>query len=76
MQTQILYLQHILQEGIVALDPFKIQAIKYWPSLNTIEGMHKVLGLSRFYRKYVHNYATIAQPFVGTRVFHKSPIEF
>jgi hypothetical protein len=61
-QSQVSYLGHIVEQGVVAPDPAKIQAVLDWPSPKTIKGLRGFLGLSGFYRKFIQNYAALAEP--------------
>ncbi|MCH80169.1 transposon Tf2-1 polyprotein, partial [Trifolium medium] len=51
-----------LTQSTVAPDPAKIVAITDWPPPRNIKGLRGFLGLSGFYRKFIKNYAGIAQP--------------
>lgn len=61
-QSSIAYLGHIVTEGIVALDPLKIQGVIDWPTPKSVKGLHGFLGLSGFYHRFVQGYATLAHP--------------
>ena len=39
-QSSIAYLGHIVTEGIVALDPLKIQGVIDWPTPKSVKGLH------------------------------------
>lgn len=51
----------IITQG-VQVDQSKISAIMEWPKPTTIRGLRGFLGLPCYYRKFVHNYRTIATP--------------
>ncbi|MCH82502.1 transposon Ty3-I gag-pol polyprotein, partial [Trifolium medium] len=40
----------------------KIQAVRDWPTPKTLKALRGFLGLSRFYRRFIRHYATIAHP--------------
>ncbi|GAU44853.1 hypothetical protein TSUD_112270 [Trifolium subterraneum] len=61
-QTEVSYLGHVVSKGSVAPDPAKVQAIQDWPSPSNVKELRGFLGLSGFYRKFIKNYAGIAQP--------------
>lgn len=51
----------IITQG-VQVDQSKISAIMEWPKPTTIRRLRGFLGLPCYYRKFVHNYRTIATP--------------
>jgi hypothetical protein len=44
------------------MDPAKVQAIHDWPQPRSARAVRGLLGLAGYYRKFVHNYGTIAAP--------------
>ncbi|KAA3455788.1 reverse transcriptase [Gossypium australe] len=61
-QELIGYLGHIILAKGVVVDPGKIQAITYWPLPMTVKGVRSFLGLSRYYCRFIYNYAMVAEP--------------
>jgi hypothetical protein len=61
-QESISYLGHIVSSHGVGPDPEKIQAMVDWPTPTTLKQLRGFLGLTGFYRKFVHKYAAIATP--------------
>ncbi|KAF5775135.1 putative nucleotidyltransferase, Ribonuclease H [Helianthus annuus] len=61
-QNQIAYLGHIITGQGVAVDPSKIEAILQWPTPSNVKEVRAFLGLTGYYRRFIHNYATIAGP--------------
>ena len=53
---------HIISKEGVEVDPKKIRAIKEWPCPTNVREVKGFLGLTRYYRKSVHNYGTIVAP--------------
>jgi len=53
------YLGHVISKAGVAMDPAKVQAIVNWLAPHSVRGF---LGLAGYYRKFVHNYGTVAAP--------------
>ncbi|XP_066354447.1 uncharacterized mitochondrial protein AtMg00860-like [Miscanthus floridulus] len=58
----ISYLGHIISASGVAMDPAKVQALMDWPQLRSARGVRGFLGLSGYYRKFIHDYGIIAAP--------------
>jgi len=61
-QSQIKYLRLIIQEGKVAMDPIKVQAITNWPVLQTLHELQGFLGFANFYHCFIKNFARLACP--------------
>lgn len=56
------YLGHVISAQGVTPDPKKIQAMIDWPQPRSLTTLCGFLGLTGFYRRFVHHYATIATP--------------
>jgi len=56
------FLGHILGQGCVKVDPAKVAAVRDWPVPTCVHDVRSFLGLTGFYRKFVKQYASIAQP--------------
>jgi len=62
MQTEISFLGHIVSKDGISTDPSKIQLIKDWPVPRNIKELRGYLGLTGYYRKFIHNYSQIVTP--------------
>jgi hypothetical protein len=55
-------LGHVLSGRGIHTDPTKVTTVQEWPQLANVRKLHGFLGLAGFYRKFVHNFAVIANP--------------
>lgn len=53
---------HIVGCEGVRVDPKKIQALQDWPKPKNLKSLRGFVGLAEYYRKFVHNYGSIARP--------------
>jgi transposase InsO family protein len=61
-QKEIKYLGHILSQEGIKTDQDKIQKILEWPAPENRKQLHRFLGFTGYYRRFVKDYAKLAQP--------------
>ncbi|KAH9649714.1 hypothetical protein KPL70_026087 [Citrus sinensis] len=61
-QDAIDYLGHIVSASGVRADPQKITAMVRWPTPQTTKKLRGFLGLTSYYRRFIHGYASLAAP--------------
>eukprot|EP00253_Pinus_taeda_P002639 PITA_02639 len=61
-QKEVEYLGHIISREGVQVDPNKIKAIKEWSKPKNISKLRGFLGLTRYYRRFIKNYAHLTAP--------------
>ncbi|KAF5778414.1 putative nucleotidyltransferase, Ribonuclease H [Helianthus annuus] len=61
-QTTVGYLGHVISAQGIEVDPDKIKSIQNWPTPQTVKDVRSFLGLSGYYRRFIHHYASIAGP--------------
>ena len=61
-QQEVKYLGHIISRDGIRTDPKKIDKVLDWPVPTNRKQLHRFLGFSGYYRRFVKNYAQIAGP--------------
>ena len=63
--SEVEYLGHILSGQGVSADPKKLSTMKDWASPTTVKALHGFLGLTVYFRKFIHHYGQIATPLIA-----------
>jgi hypothetical protein len=58
----VAYLGHVIYVGGMAMDPTKVEVVQAWLTPKTPRALHDFLGLTGYYRKFIHDYGNIAGP--------------
>ena len=60
------FLGHVLHGGRIWMQPNKQDTIRNWKEpLQTAKEVRQFLGLASYYRNYIPNFATIAEPLIA-----------
>ena len=62
MKREINYLGVVVGNGMLKMDPKKLQTVKTWKAPTSPREIRKFLGFIGYYRYFVPNYSRIAQP--------------
>jgi hypothetical protein len=62
MRPSVTFLGFAMGRGSVDRESSKVEEVRNWPILKTVQDLWTFLGLEGFYRKFVHKLAEIALP--------------
>ncbi|KRX22547.1 Retrovirus-related Pol polyprotein from transposon, partial [Trichinella nelsoni] len=62
MRQSVHYLGHIVTQHGVGTDPEKTAAVQEWPTPRCVREVRQFLGLASYYRRFVRNFAGVANP--------------
>ena len=61
-KTEISFLGHIINAEGISVQQHKVKAVASWPVPKTVKEVKGFLGLTNYYRKFVHEYSKVAVP--------------
>eukprot|EP00775_Hariotina_reticulata_P000440 gene440-700_t len=56
------YLSHIVGENGIRVDPRKVKIVQDWPAPKTQSELRGFLGLTNYFRRFIHAYSSITRP--------------
>ena len=65
MQTEVGFLGHIVGRSGLACDPNKLSAVRDWHEPNKLKGVRQFIGFVGYYRRFVKDFAKLADPLVS-----------
>ncbi|CAF3358581.1 unnamed protein product [Rotaria socialis] len=64
-KTKLRYLGHVVSQTGIEPDPEKIRAVRDYSIPIRLKDVRTFLGLTGYYRRFIRNYATIAEPLIS-----------
>ncbi|CAF1123382.1 unnamed protein product, partial [Didymodactylos carnosus] len=71
---ELKYLGHIVSTKGTRPDPEKLKAVRDFPVSYKAKGVRSFLGLTVYYRRFIQDYATIAEPLLQLIGVKRSPV--
>jgi len=60
--TRVAFLGHMISGEEISVDPTKIEVVINWPRPTTVTEIRSFLGLTRYYRRFMEGFSTLASP--------------
>ncbi|KAK3559209.1 hypothetical protein QTP86_005190 [Hemibagrus guttatus] len=61
-QPSVQFLGYKIDSSGIQMDEGKVTAIRNWPATTTVKELQRFLGSANFYRRFIQNYSSIANP--------------
>jgi len=61
-KSSVNYLGLVISRGCVSMDPVKVRGVSDWPLPKKVKEVQSFLGFVNFYRRFIRDFAEIAQP--------------
>ena len=69
MQTEVVFLGHIVGWAGLACDPEKLSAVRAWHTPSSVKQVCQFAGFVGYYLRFIQNFAELSEPLVAlTRV--------
>ena len=65
MQTEVVFLGHIVGRTGLACDPAKLSAVRNWHAPDKVKGVRQFVGFVGYYRRFVKDFADLPEPLVA-----------
>ena len=65
MQTEVVFLGHIVGQMGLACNPAKLSAVRNWHAPDRVKGVRQFVGFVEYYRRFVKDFADLAEPLVA-----------
>ena len=65
MQTEVVFLGHIVGRTGLSCDPAKLAAVRNWHAPDKVKGVRQFVGFVGYYRRFVKYFAYLAEPLVA-----------
>ena len=59
---EIQYLDHIISNSGICMDPEKLEVIKRWPIPTNLHELQSFIGMCAYYRRFIEKFSYIARP--------------
>ena len=56
-QKQVKFLAHLISAKGIEPDPGNVEKIVNWPAPKDVTGVHAILGMGNYYRKFIRDYS-------------------
>ncbi len=64
---EISFLGNLISKNKVTIDPDRTKAVRNYPRPTNVKQVHRFIGMTQFFSKYIKNYAEIASPLNNLR---------
>ena len=65
MQTEVVFLGHIVGRTGLACDPTKLSVVRNWHAPDKVKGVRQFVGFVGYYRRFAKDFADLAEPLVA-----------